>query len=315
MSRKIAYNPNMILPPGTQVVTRIVVKVAGSDVRQPAGAVAVVVKSPADCAHSYRVRFADGGEAALRRAQFAVLKQVQRDRIWSAENVLDEFDLMDRVIYRCVVGSRAYGLDDDASDTDRRGIYLPPAEMHWSLYGVPEQLESAETEECYWELQKFLMLALKANPNVLECLYTPLVEYATPLARELLDMRDAFLSKLVYQTYNGYVLSQFKKLTARMKTGRDIKWKHAMHLIRLLLAGVTTLREGTVPVSVELHRDRLLAIRRGELPWEEIDAWRLDLHKEFDAAFEKTMLPERPDYERANALLIKARRSALSQES
>ncbi len=23
------------------------------------------------------------------------------------------------------------------ADVDRRGIYLPPAELHWSLYGVP----------------------------------------------------------------------------------------------------------------------------------------------------------------------------------
>ncbi len=311
MPRKIAYNPNMILPPGTQVVTRVAVKVAGHELWQPEGAVAVITKSPADHVHAYRVRFADGSETPLQRTQFAMLKEVQRDRIWPAGNVLDEFDLMDCVIYRCVVGSRAYGLEEDESDTDRRGIYLPPAEMHWSLYGVPQQLENAETEECYWELQKFLTLALKANPNVLECLYTPLVEQATPLARELLDMRDAFLSKLVYQTYNGYVLSQFKKLTARMKSQRPIKWKHAMHLIRLLLAGIETLREAKVPVSVEAHRQRLLAIRRGELAWPEVDAWRLELHKEFDAAFEHTKLPERPDYERANALLIKARREKI----
>jgi hypothetical protein len=130
MPRKIAYNPNMILQPGTQVVTRVAVKAAGSLVQHLDGAVGVITKSPADPLHSYRVRFADGSEAPLRRTQFAVLKQVQRERIWSAENVLDEFDLMDRVIYRCIVGSRAYGLDDEESDTDRRGIYLPPAEMH-----------------------------------------------------------------------------------------------------------------------------------------------------------------------------------------
>lgn len=311
MSRKIAYNPNMILPAGTKVVTRVAVKAAGSDVEYPSGAVGVITKSPADHQHSYRVRFPDGGEAALRRGQIAVLKEMQRDQIWSAGNVLDEFDLMDCVIFRCVVGSRAYGLDQDESDVDRRGVYLPPAEMHWSLYGVPEQLENAETEECYWELQKFITLALKANPNVLECLYTPLVEYTTPLARELLDMRDAFLSRLVYQTYNGYVLSQFKKLTARMNSGREIKWKHAMHLIRLLLAGIVTLRDGTVPVAVGADRERLLAIRRGETPWPEVDAWRLELHKAFDAAYAESKLPERPDYERANGLLIKARRGAL----
>jgi hypothetical protein len=33
------------------------------------------------------------------------------------------FDLESLIIYRCVVGSRAYGLDTDDSDTDRRGIY------------------------------------------------------------------------------------------------------------------------------------------------------------------------------------------------
>ena len=49
-------------------------------------------------------------------------------------------ELLDRVIYRCVIGSRAYGLDDDVSDTDRRGIFLPPADLHWSLGGVPEQI-------------------------------------------------------------------------------------------------------------------------------------------------------------------------------
>ena len=87
-----------------------------------------------------------------------------------------ECNLFERVIYRCVIGSRAYGLEDAESDTDRRGIYLPPAELHWSLYGVPEQLENEATQEAYWEIQKFLVLALKANPNVLECLYTPLVE-------------------------------------------------------------------------------------------------------------------------------------------
>ena len=59
------------------------------------------------------------------------------------------------------------------------------------------------------------------------------------------------------------------------------------------------------------HRERLLAIRRGEIPWEDVNAWRLQLHRAFEAAFAATRLPERPDYERANAFLIKARRESL----
>jgi len=223
----------------------------------------------------------------------------------------DDVDLYGHVIYRCVVGSRAYGLEEPGSDTDRRGIYLPPASLHWSLYGVPEQLENEERQETYWELEKFLTFALKANPNVLECLYTPLVEFATPLAEELLAMRAAFLSRLVYQTYNGYVLSQFKKLEADLRNQGALKWKHVMHLIRLLLAGVAVLREGALPVHVGEHREALLAIRRGEMPWAQVDAWRLRLHRELDAAYERSVLPERPDYERANAFLVRARRSAV----
>jgi hypothetical protein len=84
-----------------------------------------------------------------------------------------------------------------------------------------------------------------------------------------------------------------------------------MHLVRLLLSGVTVLREGYVPLRMNAHRDRLLAIRRGEVPWQEVNAWRLNLHKELDGAFAATRLPDRPDYAKANAFLIKARRSML----
>ena len=130
----------------------------------------------------------------------------------------------------------------------------------------------------------------------------------------MLDMRSSFLSRMVYQTYNGYVLSQFKKLQADLRNKGAVKWKHVMHLIRLLLSGIGVLREGIVPVRVDPHRDRLLAIRRGEVPWEEVEQWRLALHQEFNAALETTKLPERPDYERVNAFLISARRRALSEE-
>ena len=55
----------------------------------------------------------------------------------------------------------------------------------------------------------------------------------------------------------------------------------------------------------------LLAIKRGEQPWPEVNAWRLRLHKEFDEAFASTQLPERPDYAWANEFLLKARREML----
>jgi predicted nucleotidyltransferase len=222
-------------------------------------------------------------------------------------------DLHQFVIYRCIVGSRAFGLDVADSDIDRRGIYLPPAQLQWSLDGVPEQLENDAEQECYWELQKFLVLALKANPNVLECLYTPLVETTTAIADQLLAHRRAFLSKRVYQTFNGYALSQFKKLEQDLRNAGELKWKHAMHLIRLLISGITILREETVPVDVGEHKQRLLEIRSGEVKWESVNEWRLQLHKQFDDAFSGTKLPEQPDYKWANEFLVTARRSMVDK--
>ena len=80
-----------------------------------------------------------------------------------------------------------------------------------------------------------------------------------------------------------------------------------MHLLRLLLTGAATLREARVPVRVEAHRERLLAVKHGELPWAKVDVWRKELHHDFERALAETKLPERPDYEAANLLLIKAR--------
>ena len=44
------------------------------------------------------------------------------------------------------------------------------------------------------------------------------------------------------------------------------------------------------------------------MPWTEVDAWRQELHREFECALAKSKLAERPDYEAANRFLIKARR-------
>lgn len=300
---------HLILPVGTRVVTRIDDVDSAGRVVRAAGAVGEVVTAPVDAEHSYRVAFGDGGESAFKRGQLSILKHYKNDAADGGGQADAGVDYSSFIIYRCVVGSRAQGLENEASDTDRRGIYLPPGELHWSLRGVPEQLENDEEQECYWELQKFIALALKANPNILECLYSPMIETATPIAEELLGMREIFLSKMVYQTFNGYVMSQFKKLEQDLRTKGVIRWKHAMHLIRLQLSGEGVLRDGFVPVDVGGHRDRLLAIRDGETSWEDVNEWRLEMHRRMDGAFAETKLPERPDYARANAFLVKARRA------
>jgi predicted nucleotidyltransferase len=301
--------PLLVVPAGTQVVLRVDQQGTASHRGHVKGTVAEIVRVPADGQHSYGIRFPDGGELSLHRTEFSILKQVKAGPVSDPTHVLAEYDLHRYVIYQCVVGSRAYGLSRDDSDVDRRGIYLPPADLQWSLYGVPEQLENREAEECFWELQKFISLALKANPNILECLFTPLIERTSEVSEALLAQREMFLSKLVFQTYNGYVMSQFKKLEQDLRAKEVLNWKHAMHLIRLLLQGISVLNEQRVAVDVGEQRSALLAIRDGSRAWAEVNRWRLALHDEFEKAFQATKLPDAPDYERANRLLIWARRS------
>ena len=301
----------LIYSPGTQVVSAKPIYGSNDAVAHPAGAVGVIIKSPTDQSHPYRVRFADGFEAQLRHDQLTLLSQFKLGAMSDPQDISTD-GLFQHVIYRCVVGSRAFGLDDEHSDTDRRGIYLPPANLHWSLYGVPEQLENEERQEAYWELQKFIVMALKANPNILECLYTPLIEKVTPVAQELLDNREIFLSKLVYQTYSGYVASQFKKIQSDIRNQGRVKWKHVMHLIRLLISGINVLEKGLVTVDVGSDRDRLLSIKAGDVSIEQADKWRLELQKQLSGALEKTKLPGRPNYEKANELLISARKSMVA---
>jgi predicted nucleotidyltransferase len=294
---------------GTQVVALVEIRGPNKSLVHPRGAVGVVTRTPTGDENHFLVRFPDGFEKSLARENLEVLKHF-KDRLQSGGPNQTPFDLEDFIIYRCVMGSQAYGLETEESDTDRRGIYLAPAELQWSLFGAPEQFEDNAAQACYWELQKFLVMALRANPNILECLYSPIVEKTTPLAEELLAARQRFLSQMIFQTFNGYALSQFKKIEQDLRNHGQVRWNHAMHLLRLLITGTAALRECRVPVRVEAHRDRLLTIKSGVVPWEDVNAWRRELHRDFEQALVKTKLPERPDYEAANSFLLKARAAA-----
>jgi hypothetical protein len=97
-----AFNPNLIVPAGTEVVARVAVRTIGNEHMLPKGAVGVVVSSPLDGSHAYRVRFPDGSEAMLRRTELAVLKHVQRWGLERAGAVLEDYNLYEYVIYRAV---------------------------------------------------------------------------------------------------------------------------------------------------------------------------------------------------------------------
>jgi predicted nucleotidyltransferase len=290
------------IPHGTQIVT-MVDKVL-KDYKYKTGRTGVIIDSNFDN-NTYTIRFSDNAEVEYERREITIRKI-------EIENFIQTFapepkQLKENIIYECLTGSRAFGLATESSDDDIRGIYLAPPEVHLSLWGAPEQLEDKQADIVYWELEKFLRLALKANPNVLETLWSPLIKISTPLSSELLEMRESFLSRHIFKTYGGYAISQFEKMKKDFQKAGKFKTKHALHLIRLLLSGTTALKEGYIMVDASHYRSQLLSIKEGQMSFEEIQQWRKELEIEFNQAYESTKLPELPDVKKANQFLLKAR--------
>ncbi|MFD0255425.1 DNA polymerase beta superfamily protein [Streptomyces sp. NPDC127113] len=219
----------------------------------------------------------------------------------------------DHTIYACVMGSRAFGLATEDSDTDRRGVFLAPTPLFWRFEKPPAHVEGPAEEQFSWELERFCVLALRANPNVLECLHSPLVEYADATGRELLSLRDAFLSRRVHETFTRYAQGQRRKLDADVRTHGAPRWKHAMHLLRLLESARDLLRTGTLTIDVGDRRESLLAVKRGEVPWPEVETRMTRLADESDEAAHRTPLPAEPDRRRVEDFLVRTRRASALQ--
>ncbi|GLW31116.1 nucleotidyltransferase domain-containing protein [Actinoplanes regularis] len=217
----------------------------------------------------------------------------------------------EHTILAVVVGSRAYGLEGPDSDHDRRGVYAAPTRSFWRLDKPPTHLDGPAEEQFSWEVERFCTLAAQANPTVLEVLWSPLVEAVTPDGEQLRAARRAFLSRRVADTYGGYARDQLDRVNARRARTGETNHKQAMHMIRLLMAGAHVLRTGEVLVDVRHHRERLLAVKRGEVGWDEVTAWAAALLADLGEATAVTELPERPDRDRIDRLLYEVRERGL----
>ncbi|MGW3093936.1 nucleotidyltransferase domain-containing protein [Streptomyces sp. NPDC001102] len=227
--------------------------------------------------------------------------------------MLPETLVRDHTIYACVMGSRAFGLATDGSDTDRRGVFLAPTPLFWRFEKPPTHVEGPGEEQFGWELERFCELALRANPNILECLHSPLVEYADDTGRELLALRGAFLSRRAHDTFARYALGQRKKLEADVRVHGAPRWKHAMHLLRLLTSSRDLLRTGLLTIDVGELREPLLAVKRGEVPWPEVESWMGRLAHEAEEEAHRSPLPEEPDRRRVEDFLVRVRRASALQ--
>ena len=126
--------PGFVIPANcTQVVLKVAKALADGRQFKPQGSVGIVLECPADNQRPYLVRFTDGEAVTADFHELALRRREVEDELGEVTE-----DLRPWIIYRCQVGSKAFGLASGDSDDDLRGIYLPPGRMNWSLRRLPE---------------------------------------------------------------------------------------------------------------------------------------------------------------------------------
>jgi hypothetical protein len=130
-------------------------------------------------------------------------------------NLPDTFKL----VFKCKAGSHLYGTNTPLSDVDYRGVFIPDERYFYGCILSTEQFEDKKNDEIYFEIRKFMRLAMDNNPNIIELLFVPrnMWEVATYEWQVICNHKKLFLSKKAKHTFLGYAHSQFK----RIKTHRN----------------------------------------------------------------------------------------------
>lgn len=99
-----------------------------------------------------------------------------------------------------------------------------------------------------------------------------------------------------------------ERYTTNAQHGRGYDSKNLMHTLRLLDMAGEIAREGVLRIR-RPDREYLLRVRAGEFEYEELVSRAEEQLVEITAAFERSSLPDQPDRDRVNRLLVELRES------
>lgn len=209
-----------------------------------------------------------------------------------------------KFLLRGVAGSTSHGLATEHSDKDYHGVFGYPTEAFYHLDDPDDSLVGHEPEDfSYHEVKKYLKLALKSNPTVLELLWLDEYEEKDEWGNLLIQERQKFLSaKYVRDAYLGYASAQFGKIFRR--DGEKPNRKNVRHMFRLLEAGYDLYTTGNMSVKVR-DRDWYFWVEQ-----QDITLWtKLYQDKRDEFLDAETVLPEEADRTFADQFLLQYRRS------
>jgi predicted nucleotidyltransferase len=128
-----------------------------------------------------------------------------------------------KIIFKAIVGSQAYGTNNENSDIDIKGVYIQDIDEVSGFKTYKPQIEISK-DEVYFEIGRFLELLQKGNPTVLELLASPedCILERFPEWYLLIEQKEKFISKDCRNAFVGYAQSQITKATG---TDKKFNWE------------------------------------------------------------------------------------------
>lgn len=191
-------------------------------------------------------------------------------------------------IIRVLVGSQSLGLNNPGTDDrDEMGLMVEPPDAvfgldtcdHHVTRTQPEGVRSGpgDLDLAIYSLKKWMRLACKGNPTVLNILYAPepLITL-TPSGKLLRQYAAEIVSWQAIPAFIGYLTAQKERLLGtrgqkrvqrpELEEAHGYDTKFAMHALRLGLQGIELMETGrlTLPLDEE-RRATCMAVRRGEV--------------------------------------------------
>ena len=216
-----------------------------------------------------------------------------------------------KIIMKARVGSHLYGLNHDNSDEDFLGVMVRPTEEILGLFNNEETYVTNDPDCTLHEVKKFMSLAAKGNPTVLELLFCPEYLHMTYEGAILVAHREMFLSNNVRASFGGYAVQQAMKLKQREAEGlegfnpavKNRPAKHARHCFRLMRQGRTLLETGVLNPRLENPEEYF---ELGEMSSGQLIEKFEEEFSTFDSC--KSVLPDKPYWEGLNELLLEIRK-------
>lgn len=236
-------------------------------------------------------------------------------------------------MYLCIMGSMAYGVSKDNSDMDVYGFCLPPKKMlitpfnecvpgfdkhesfeQWQEHHIKDSDSQKEYDFSVYNITKYFRLVTENNPNMIDSLFVPrnCVIHSTPISEKIRENRKMFLHKGCWHKFKGYAYSQMHKMNIKEAKEGSNRWedyqkhgystKFAYHVVRLLNEVEQILVNGDL--DLQLNREQLKSIRRGEWTKGQIEEYFKDKEKHLEELYLKSDLPKYPDRDKIRSLLV-----------